>query len=184
MLARVPALAVVTCALLVLLSPAQARMAALCSASQPAKQELRCGWKNWYHAQGNLRFLKAHPRAGTKERRAELRQGMLWLRDYARQHISTAQTRLHPLPAHHALWQCLHPHEAIDWHNQDTGGNGHYGGLQMSYNWLGIVHGNPANLSPLAQEWAAETGYRQSGYSSAWLWGQWQQTLGFCTKYI
>ncbi len=78
----------------------------------------------------------------------------------------------HPLIAHRALWLCIHSREAQDWHNEDTGHNGHYGGLQMSLGWDGLV-GNAALLSPTQQMVAAETGYRRSGFSRSWLLGQW-----------
>jgi hypothetical protein len=81
---------------------------------------------------------------------------------------------------HKALWMCLHRHEALDWYNRDTGHNGHYGGLQMTYRWLGLIPGYAYNLSPFQQMLAAETGYRNSGYSYAWLNGQWS-TLGYCS---
>jgi hypothetical protein len=84
---------------------------------------------------------------------------------------------------HKALWLCLHRHEAIDWYNRDTGHNGHYGGLQMTYRWLGLISGYAYNLTPFQQMLAAETGYRNSHYSYAWLSGQWT-TLGYCTSFI
>lgn len=76
-------------------------------------------------------------------------------------------------PPHHQLWLCIHQHEAGSWHDHDSGGNGHYGGLQMSYNWLRIVSGDAGYMSEPQQEWAAETGYRLNGYHSWWLEGQW-----------
>lgn len=93
----------------------------------------------------------------------------LWLR---RMVAARHYAQSHPLIAHKALWMCIHHLEAGDWHNEDTGHNGHYGGLQMSYGWDGLVT-DAARLSPLQQMEAAETGYRRSGYSEAWLLGQW-----------
>ncbi len=52
----------------------------------------------------------------------------------------------------------------------------------MTYGWDGLV-GNAALLSPAAQMQAAETGYRQSGYSTAWLEGQWPNTSPPCLGY-
>jgi hypothetical protein len=80
---------------------------------------------------------------------------------------------------HIALWECIHSGEGA-W-NSDTG-NGYFGGLQMTYGWDGLV-GNAALLSPAAQMQAAETGYRQSGYSIAWLEGQWPHTSPPCLGY-
>ncbi len=81
--------------------------------------------------------------------------------------------------AHMALWLCIHRGEGA-W-NANTG-NGYYGGLQMTYGWAGLV-GNAALLSPRQQMAAAETGYRQSDYSRAWLEGQWPNTSPPCLGY-
>lgn len=54
----------------------------------------------------------------------------------------------------------------------------------MSHNWLGILPGYAYNYTPLQQMAYAERGYRESGYNSDWLWGQWGQTLPYCTKYF
>ena len=77
------------------------------------------------------------------------------------------------LPAHHALWMCIHGHEAADWQNGDTGGNGHYGGLQMHPGWGYGTSYYASSDSQATQERAAENGYAASGYSRAWLMGQW-----------
>lgn len=77
---------------------------------------------------------------------------------------------------HEALWLCIHRGEGA-W-NAATG-NGYFGGLQMTYGWDGLV-GNAALLSPAAQMQAAGTGYRRSGYSRAWLEGQWPMTSPPC----
>jgi hypothetical protein len=78
---------------------------------------------------------------------------------------------------HYALWMCIYRHEASTapgrWYNRDTGHNGHYGGLQMHYNWgYGIV-GYAYNYSAAQQMAAAERGYAANGYSHTWLIGQW-----------
>jgi hypothetical protein len=80
---------------------------------------------------------------------------------------------------HYALWECIHSGEGA-WDSQT--GNGYYGGLQMTYGWDGLV-GNAALLSPEQQMAAAETGYRQSGYSIAWLSQQWPNTFPPCAAY-
>ncbi len=77
------------------------------------------------------------------------------------------------LPPHHALWMCIHGHEARDWHNRDTGGNGHFGGLQMHPGWGYGTSYYASDDSQQVQEWSAERGYRASGFSHAWLYGQW-----------
>ncbi len=79
-------------------------------------------------------------------------------------------------PPHHALWTCIQPYEA-SWHNH---GPGHYGGLQMTWNWLGTktnptkyVNGDAGNMTQAAQEWAAENAWRDYGYTYGFLYGQW-----------
>lgn len=84
------------------------------------------------------------------------------------------------LPAHYQGWLCIHRQEGA-W-NSDTG-NGFYGGLQMTWKWMKLVV-NAALLSPLDQMKAAETGYRNSGYSHAWLAGQWPNTYPPCSGYF
>lgn len=85
------------------------------------------------------------------------------------------------LPPHAAGWLCIHASEGA-WGS--TNPNGHYNGLQMTYDWMGIIHGNPNNYSPTQILWAAETGYKNSGYSRRWLEGQWGQTIGPCWHYF
>lgn len=76
-------------------------------------------------------------------------------------------------PPHHALWMCIHGHEAADWQNRDTGGNGHYGGLQMHKGWGYGTSYYASDDTQLVIEWSAERGYRASGFSKTWLMGQW-----------
>ncbi len=85
----------------------------------------------------------------------------------------------HPTIGHRSLWLCIHSREG-SWNAQT--GNGFYGGLQMTYGWDGLV-GNAALLSPAQQMRAAETGYRRSGYSVAWLRGQWPNSSPPCLAY-
>lgn len=88
-------------------------------------------------------------------------------------------------PVHHQGWLCIH-HSEGGWADPNSGGNGHYGGLQMTPGWLGYIpHGDTANhYSQWQQETWAEQGYRDSGYSSTWLQGQWGQTIGPCWGYF
>lgn len=76
-------------------------------------------------------------------------------------------------PAHHQLWLCIHNHEASNWQDQDSGGNGHYGGLQMHPGWGYGTSYYASSDSQMTQEQAAERGYAANGYSRAWLMGQW-----------
>lgn len=86
-------------------------------------------------------------------------------------------------PAHHQLWLCIHGGEAGSWYDQNTGGNGHWGGLQMHPGWGYGTSYHASDDSQLTQETAAEAGYRASGYSHSWLSGQWGATIGPCWQY-
>ena len=79
---------------------------------------------------------------------------------------------------HYSGWLCIHSREGA-W-NANTG-NGFYGGLQMTYGWMGLVT-RADLLSPAQQMRAAETGYRRSGYSDSWMRGQWPQTYPPCAR--
>ncbi len=80
-----------------------------------------------------------------------------------------------PAIGHRALWLCIHSREG-SWTDE---GAPYYGGLQMSYGWDGLVT-DAALLSPSQQMRAAEIGYARSGYSIAWLEGQWPNTSPPC----
>jgi hypothetical protein len=112
------------------------------------------------------------------------RQRIKWTRRELRQTRSKLKSVDLSGIAHRSLWLCLHSHEASNWYDRDSGGNGHYGGLQMSKDWLGYFKGYASSFSPEQQMWYAEKGYRDNHYSSGWLWGQWGQTLGYCTHFI
>lgn len=96
-----------------------------------------------------------------------------------RWHLARA-ARLAPRPAlpHLAGWTCIHEREGA-WNAQT--GNGFYGGLQMTYGWMGLV-ANAALLSPRDQILAAERGYRTSGHSDRWMRGQWPSTYPPCAR--
>lgn len=88
-----------------------------------------------------------------------------------------AQLAARALPAHYSLWLCIHSREGA-W-DADTG-NGYYGGLQMTWGWLGYISGPASAYAPTQQMQAAERGYRASGYSLAWLYSQWPNTAPLC----
>ena len=73
-------------------------------------------------------------------------------------------------PAHHQLWLCIHAREAGSW----SATNGQYrGGLQMHLGWGYGSSYDAAQDSQWRQETSAERAYAASGYSRAWLSGQW-----------
>ncbi len=96
----------------------------------------------------------------------------LWSRRRVRAHHYLLS---HPPIPHRALWECIHRGEGA-WNDE---GAPYYGGLQMTYGWDGLVT-DAALLSPSQQMRAAEIGYQRSGYSTAWLEGQWPNTSPPC----
>lgn len=171
-------------AMLVLASQASAAAARIephCG-RQTARVELACATRALHRDAGTVRWIKNHRNRALLAAtplphslafyRWRVRVDHGWIRE--------AQRRLYVVsyPPHHALWMCIFRHEASTapgrWHNEDTGNNGHYGGLQMHWSWGYGIHGDPAHYSQLQQEWAAERGYRANGYSHTWLMGQWK----------
>lgn len=162
-----------------------------CTINQTAKHELACGIAAKHYGASGLRWFKHHRyievQVGkTASQIHQMVLNRLWWEKRGRHWIREARRRLayhrvvyhaSGFPPHHALWLCEYRHEAStapgQWHNEDTGNNGHYGGLQMHWSWgYGIV-GDPAHYSQLQQEWAAERGYEANHYSHTWLLGQW-----------
>jgi hypothetical protein len=109
--------------------------------------------------------------------------------------IREARERPSRCVPHRALWECIHSTEG-DW--QD-GGWPYWGGLQMGDWFLGrymnrVAPGSVppygsvgpngwANApSPEQQMKAAELGWRESGYSLAWLRGQWPNSSPPCAS--
>lgn len=84
-------------------------------------------------------------------------------------------------PPHFDGWVCIHNREAT-WHD---GGAPYYGGLQMSWNWMGAVPGGDASrLSPLIQMWIAERVSARHGFSYSWMHGQWPNTYPPCARFF
>ena len=134
------------------------------------------------HDRDVIRFFTHHPRlARTPAGVKVLWQVMSHLEQTIRS-LQSARAAALAWPAHHNLWLCIHRGEGA-WNDPNSGGNGHYGGLQMSPGWLGYFNGTANQYSQLQQERYAEQGYRDSGYSRSWLGGQWGQTIGPCWQY-
>ena len=83
-------------------------------------------------------------------------------------------------PPHLDEWLCIHSHEG-GWNNKDTGHNGHYGGLQMSYDFMRgygpeifTVKGTADNWTPLEQMWVAERAWQTRGFDP------WPETARMC----
>lgn len=125
------------------------------------------------HAQHVIAFFDHHRKAA----RTPAGQRVLWRAIHqlasAVRSLQAVRAAQAVFPPHHALWSCIHRYEASSW--SAVSGNGHYGGLQMSWGWLGYIAGNPANYSQAQQEWAAERAWAANGYSYGFLYGQWYE---------
>lgn len=111
----------------------------------------------------------------------------LHVREHIDERIAAREAALvaSSFPPHHALWECIARFESggdpFNKHNPS-----YRGYLQMSYGWLGLISGDPADHSQAQQEWAAETGYQQNDYSPSFLYGQWfnyDGAAGTCLRY-
>jgi hypothetical protein len=152
-------------------SPAQARMARVCSVKQSASAELRCGKVNLWHATSLERFLLQHTTAGTRQDRQSLWRDAAWLRKYAEYHIANAQQRVRPRINMYSAWMCIHSHEG-SWTDS---GDPYWGGLQMDRGfmttyaprWL-LRRGWANRWSPAEQMMVAERAY--SSGRGFWPW--------------
>ena len=161
-------------------TPAQARETARltkCSTKQPVTVHLRCAKVNIRHGKQLLKFLRHHRQAGTIRSRRSVRSSGRYLVRYGRRHLRVAISRTRP--AHYYGWLCIHNREG-SW--SDDGGP-YYGGLQMSEDWMGVVH-HANDLSPMEQMWKAENVSAQHGFSYSWMRGQWPNTFPPCADYF
>jgi len=142
----------------------QARMVIPRKATLTLAQTIKWQRRIIRHDHWVIRTAKRHKIDIVRWHKAQL----IWTTKELKQSLA----RLVIFPAHHALWMCIHSHEG-DWDDNDSGGNGHYGGLQMHPGW-GYGTSYYANQdSQAVQERAAENGYAASNYSKVWLMGQW-----------
>jgi hypothetical protein len=102
-----------------------------------------------------------------------------WLtREYS-QTKAAMRPRVVGASSHWQGWLCIHSREGA-WNDE---GAPYYGGLQMSYGWMGRV-GDAAQLSPSQQIAAADAEARNHGYNYAWMQGQWPNTFPPCAGYF
>lgn len=161
--------------LLVTVAAAAAAATALAASAGAAS-----GNETTRHDRNVIRFFQHHPElARTPAGVKALWQVMSHLEQVVRS-LQAVRAAAAAWPAHRALWECIHGGEG-DW--DAATGNGYYGGLQMTPGWLGYFQGTANQYSAAQQEQFAEQGYRDSGYSSAWLSGQWPNTSGPCMQY-
>jgi len=103
-----------------------------------------------------------------------------WQLRHRQAHRLSSTCAVRAAASHLSGWLCIHHGEGA-WNSQT--GNGYYGGLQMSYGWMGVV-GNAALLSPGAQIRLADQVARAHGYSYSWMAGQWPNTFPPCAGYF
>jgi len=98
-----------------------------------------------------------------------------------RRQVAASKLPRRTLIGHRALWLCIHSGEG-SW---TDAGDPYWGGLQMTRPWgRGEYYVYRADLlSPFEQMHKAELAYRASGYSLAWLEGQWPKTSPPCLAY-
>jgi hypothetical protein len=128
-----------------------------------------------YRAQArHLQALMRLPRTAPAPLQGTLAELVLW-----RSRASAARLRA-AHPPHLDQWLCIHSHEA-GWTNHDTGRNGHYGGLQMSMDFmrgygpeLFTAKGTADRWTPVEQMWVAERAWQVRGFSP------WPTTARMC----
>lgn len=167
---RITILALVLAGVLLAAGAAQARLprparelraAQLAHHQLPAAAQLRLAAQTIHYATSTLRFLRAHPRAGTYRGRAVIAHNHQWLLRFGALQQREAKARL--VPPHLAAWACIHRYEG-DW---DDSGAPYYGGLQMDWGFMRAYggellarKGTADHWSPLEQMWVAERALR------------------------
>lgn len=132
------------------------------------------------HARHVIAFFENHPKAAaTRAGRVAIFKAAHILDSAVRSLQAVRAAKLaaaSQFPPHHALWECIQDYEGA-WDSRAglTDIYLHYGGLQMTWNWMKLIPGNAGNLSQADQEWAAEKAWAQNGYSYSFLYGQWYQ---------
>lgn len=135
--------------------------------------------KTWWYQD---RARRPRTPSAHMERRTSSLSFLAWIdRLWIRRQKAASRLRAQPRIAHLRLWLCIHRREGA-WNDS---GDPYWGGLQMSRPWgKGSYYVYRADLlSPTEQMRKAELGYRASGYSSAWLEGQWPNTSPPCLGY-
>lgn len=86
-------------------------------------------------------------------------------------------------PAHERLWECISSGEGTQYSVGGGPTTYYYSWLQMTWSWGHGIVGDPRRYSRAQIFAAAEAGYRDSHYSTAWLEGQWPNTSPPCLSY-
>jgi len=149
------------------------------------KQKIQWQKKIIKHDRWIIATRQVHTIAVTRFARHQLRWTQLELRRSLQQLSYSALDFGSPSgwPLHHKLWDCIGKYEGSP---TSVNPNGHYGLLQMHWNWgYGIV-GAASNYSKKDQELAAERGYAASNYNTSFLYDQWfnyDKAEGECLQY-
>jgi hypothetical protein len=132
-------------------------------------QTLRYRAQTW-----SLQALMRVPRTPSTQLAGTLSELVLW-----RSRASAARLRA-SRPPHLDDWLCIHSHEA-SWTDRDSGHNGHFGGLQMSPEFmqgygpeLFAAKGTADKWTPLEQMWVAERAWAVRGFHP------WPETAHMC----
>jgi Big-like domain-containing protein len=132
-------------------------------------QTLRYRAQTW-----SFESLMRTPRAPSGALRGTLAELVLW-----RSRASRARVRA-AAPPHLGQWLCIHSHEA-SWIDHDSGNNGHYGGLQMSFDFmkgygpeLFAAKGTADHWTPVEQMWVSERAWQTRGFQP------WPTTARMC----
>ena len=111
-----------------------------------------------------LQALMRVPRSPSAALQGTLAEVMTW-----RTRAAVARAKASH-PPHVGQWLCIHSHEAT-WTSHDSGHNGHYGGLQMSFDFmrgygpeLYASKGTADHWTPLEQMWVAERAWNVRGF--------------------
>ena len=153
----------------------QASVPVVVGSGQTADQKTLLAKTIDYRAQTwSLQLLMRVPRTPAGALAGTLAELVAW-----RTRASAARQRV-THPPHLDQWMCIHSHEA-GWNNHDTGRNGHYGGLQMSFDFmqgygpeLYGVKGTADHWTPLEQMWVAERAFVSRGFNP------WPETARMC----
>jgi hypothetical protein len=143
-------------------------------AGQSADQKTLLAQAVQYRSQTwSFQTLMRVPRTPSGDLQGTLQELVLW-----RSRAAAARLRVSH-PPHYDQWLCIHSHEA-GWDNHDTGHNGHYGGLQMSFDFMrgyGPAYGAKGTAdhwTPLEQMWVSERAWRVRGFQP------WPDTARMC----
>jgi hypothetical protein len=153
----------------------QTSVTVMVGAGQTADQKTVLAKTLDYRAQTwNLQTLMRVPRTPAVALTGTLAELVAW-----RSRAAVARQRV-TNPPHLDQWMCIHSHEA-GWNNHDTGHNGHYGGLQMSFDFmkgygpeLYGAKGTADHWTPLEQIWVAERAFAVRGFNP------WPETARMC----